>query len=96
VGVAAAFGVAVVAVGDVVDVVVVVCDPSSSLIARPAPSSMAATTAPMAILSVGNPAVAHPARAAMTAAKNTSTACMLFDKPVELLILFSSIEDMLF
>ena len=48
--------------------------PNSSLIASPAPSNIAATTAPTAMWLVGNPAAAHPERAATRAAKNTAMA----------------------
>jgi hypothetical protein len=71
--------------------VVVVLTPKYSLIASPAPSSIAATTAPIASLSVGNPAAAHPARVAITAAKNTAIACLLSLNPLELLIFIFSI-----
>jgi hypothetical protein len=64
----------------------VVVVPSHSLIASPAPISIAATTAPTARRVVGNPAVAHPARAATKAVKKTAIACCWSLNPVELLI----------
>jgi len=64
--------------------------PNHSLIAKPAPISIAATTAPTANLLVGKPAVAHPASAATRAVKNTAMACCWSLNPVGLLILITA------
>jgi hypothetical protein len=82
---AAGFGIVAVAAGAAgVEV------PNHSLIASPAPISIAARTAPMAMRLVGNPAVAHPARAATRAVKNTAMACCSSDNPVGLLIFITT------